>query len=53
MLELMQEMLRGEREPPPAGRLLGMRLTHVTKGQAAFELDADLLRGEAAAGRSA
>jgi uncharacterized protein (TIGR00369 family) len=41
MLELMQEMLRGEREPPPVGRFLGMRLTQVSKGQATFELDAD------------
>jgi uncharacterized protein (TIGR00369 family) len=41
MREVMQSMLRGEREPPPVGRLLGMELTHVGAGEASFELEAD------------
>jgi uncharacterized protein (TIGR00369 family) len=39
--EVLEAILRGEHEPPPVARLLGMRLTQVGDGEASFELDAD------------
>jgi uncharacterized protein (TIGR00369 family) len=41
MRELLEAMMRGEREPPPVGRFLGLRLTEVGAGEVTFELDAD------------
>jgi len=41
-IELMQAMVRGEIPPPPAGRLIGMRLVDIEPGRAVFELPVDL-----------
>jgi uncharacterized protein (TIGR00369 family) len=41
MLDVMEKMTRGEVPPPPIGRLIGMRLMAVQRGEAVFELDAD------------
>ena len=41
MRELLEAILRGDREGPPVARLLGMRLVELGDGEAAFELEAD------------
>ena len=41
MLETGQEMVRGEREPFPVARLLGLVLKAVEPGRAVFEMQAD------------
>jgi uncharacterized protein (TIGR00369 family) len=41
MLDLGQRTLRGERSPPPIGRLLGLVLKSVEPGRAVIEMEAD------------
>jgi uncharacterized protein (TIGR00369 family) len=41
ILELLQQMQRGEALPPPIGRLLGFALKAIEPGRAVFELEAD------------
>jgi uncharacterized protein (TIGR00369 family) len=41
MRELLAAMIRGELEPPPVARLVGMRLLQIDAGEATFELDVD------------
>jgi uncharacterized protein (TIGR00369 family) len=39
--EVLEAMARDELEPPPVGRLLGMRLLEVGSGDSVFELETD------------
>ena len=41
LLDLIEAMLRGELPPPPVARLVGIRLTAISPGQAVMELEAD------------
>src|SRR5436190_74399 len=41
ILELAQEMVRGEAPPPPIGRLLGFVLEVIEPGRAVIEMEAD------------
>jgi uncharacterized protein (TIGR00369 family) len=41
ILELAQQMLRGERPSPPVGRLLGFVLKSIEPGHAVFEMEVD------------
>ena len=41
ILELAQEIQRGEAPPPPIGRLLGFVLKVIEAGRAVFEMEAD------------
>ena len=41
MLERAQQMVRGECEPFPVAKLLGLRLTLAEDGKVAFQLDVD------------
>src|SRR3954468_24175142 len=41
ILELAQQMQRGEAPPPPIGRLLGLVLTAIESGRAVFEMEID------------
>src|SRR5436190_13637335 len=41
ILELAQEMVRGEAPPPPIGRLLGFVLEVIEPGRTVFEREAD------------
>src|SRR5437899_12530466 len=41
IVELAQQMLRGEAPPPPIGRLLGFGLKAIEPGRAVFEMEID------------
>src|SRR5438045_1234470 len=41
IVELAQQMLRGEAPPPPIGRLLGFALKAIEPGRAVFEMAVD------------
>jgi uncharacterized protein (TIGR00369 family) len=41
IVELAQQMLRGEAPPPPIGRLLGFALKAIEPGRAVFEMEVD------------
>lgn len=41
MLEMGQQMVRGEREPFPVARLVGMTMTAIEPGRAVFEMRAE------------
>src|SRR5271169_5233320 len=41
MLEQGQQVLRGERSPPPIARLLGFALKSIEPGHAVFDMEAD------------
>jgi uncharacterized protein (TIGR00369 family) len=41
MLEIGRQMIRGEREPFPVARLVGMRMKELEPGRAVFEMDVD------------
>src|SRR5438105_15007198 len=41
IVELAQQMLRGEEPPPPIGRLLGFTLKAIEPGRAVFEMEVD------------
>ena len=41
ILEVAQQMQRGEAPPPPSGRLLGFVLKAIEPGRAVFEMEAD------------
>ena len=41
MLEMGQQMVRGEREPFPVARLVGLAMTAIEPGRAVFELRAE------------
>jgi uncharacterized protein (TIGR00369 family) len=41
MLELAQQVLRGEVPPSPVARLVGFRLTAIEPGRAVFEMEVD------------
>lgn len=41
ILELAQQMMRGEVPPPPIGRLLGFTVKAIEPGRAVFEMEVD------------